>query len=222
MMTLQPGHVYHGSAYTLGLELEAESVDLIFTDPVYEDMAAYAWLSRFAARVLKPGGSLIAFCAIGLLPETFGALQNPLLTYRWEFTSAWNGGAGRAPFGFCKQARGLWYSKGPATPSKKIVDVLVGVNGRSKFPRILDDNLGAGSWTKIPDHMAYWIAAFLPPGGRLVDPFAGWGTIPAVATALGYNNWIGFELEEARAWFAQERVDRVRPLLVPVQERLLP
>ncbi len=37
------------------------SIDLVFTDPPYPDMAAYRWLGKTARRVLKPGGWLYAY-----------------------------------------------------------------------------------------------------------------------------------------------------------------
>ncbi len=96
--------ILKGAAAFLGQAINDQSVGLIMTDPVYEDMNAYYWLGEFAARVLRPGAALLAFCSIGLLPKTLAALDWAL-TYRWELTSAWTGGAGRGGPGFCKQAR---------------------------------------------------------------------------------------------------------------------
>ena len=48
-------------------EVADESVDCIITDPPYpqEFLPEYGKLSRFAARVLKPGGSCLAMAAAG-------------------------------------------------------------------------------------------------------------------------------------------------------------
>ncbi len=49
-----------------GKEVEDNSIDLIFTDPPYneESIPLYGDLARLAHRGLKPGGSLVTF--IGL------------------------------------------------------------------------------------------------------------------------------------------------------------
>ena len=62
-----------------------ESVDVIVTDPPYaaEFVPVFADLARVAARVLKPGGSLLAMVGKMYLPETLNLLcQN--LKYHWE------------------------------------------------------------------------------------------------------------------------------------------
>lgn len=217
---LETGRIYPGRAQDLGRLFPDESVDLVFTDPVYEDLEAYGWLSYWAGRVLRPGGSLITFCSIGLLPETLAALAAGGMRYRWELTSAWNGGAGRAPVGFCKQARALWYDRdGTATVRHKIVDLLVGVNGQSRLPVQFPDTGWPGSWTKIPDHVAYFLGAFAGPGDLVIDPFAGWGTVPAVAQLLGVE-WIGFEMDPHRAHQAEIRAWSAQPLVTPHQLHL--
>ena len=56
----QINSIYTGDARELALALPDESVDLIFTDPVYDRIDDYRWLAQTAERVLKPGGSVIA------------------------------------------------------------------------------------------------------------------------------------------------------------------
>ena len=48
---------------TLGENIPDNSVDLIFTDPPYNEasLSVYADLAKLADRVLKPGGSLITY-----------------------------------------------------------------------------------------------------------------------------------------------------------------
>ena len=50
-----------GDARELAQALPDESIDLIFTDPVYWQIDDYAWLAELAARVLKPGGNVLAY-----------------------------------------------------------------------------------------------------------------------------------------------------------------
>ena len=48
---------------TLGKNIPDNSIDLIFTDPPYNEasLSLYGDLAKLAERVLKPGGSLITY-----------------------------------------------------------------------------------------------------------------------------------------------------------------
>lgn len=48
-----------GDARELAKQIPDESVDMVFTDPVYENIDDYRWLAETAARVLKPGGACL-------------------------------------------------------------------------------------------------------------------------------------------------------------------
>ena len=52
-----------GNMETLGENIPDNSVDLIFTDPPYNEasLSLYADLARLADRVLRPGGSLVTY-----------------------------------------------------------------------------------------------------------------------------------------------------------------
>jgi predicted methyltransferase len=66
--------IYTGDARELARAIPDESVDLIFTDPVYQNLDDYRWLAETAARVLKPDSACLVFCGIGWLGETIAAL----------------------------------------------------------------------------------------------------------------------------------------------------
>ena len=70
--------VIAGDFRTAGLE--PESVDVILTDPPYprDFVALYSDLSKTAARVLKPGGSLVAMVGQSYLPEVMSRLGEHL------------------------------------------------------------------------------------------------------------------------------------------------
>ncbi len=57
-----------------GKEIAANSIDLIFTDPPYnqESVPLYGDLAKLAQRVLKPGGSLITFIGQAALFDVNG------------------------------------------------------------------------------------------------------------------------------------------------------
>ena len=55
--------IHVGDARELSQSIGAETVDLIFTDPVYANVEDYWWLAKTAVRVLKPGGACLAWCS---------------------------------------------------------------------------------------------------------------------------------------------------------------
>ena len=64
--------------------VQTESVDTIICDPPYprEYLPLFEPLGAFAARVLKPGGQLVAMLGQSYLPEVLASLSKHL-TYRW-------------------------------------------------------------------------------------------------------------------------------------------
>jgi len=76
-----------GDARELAQRIPDASVDLIFTDPVYDRIKDYEWLGKTAARVLRPGGSLLAFIGTGYMEAVMMAMAG-LLHYRGML--AWN------------------------------------------------------------------------------------------------------------------------------------
>ena len=61
-----------------GKEIADNSIDLIFTDPPYneESVPLYGDLAKLAQRVLKPGGSLVTFFGQAALPEIMDLIKN--------------------------------------------------------------------------------------------------------------------------------------------------
>lgn len=52
-----------GDARELAEAIPDNSVDLIFTDPVYDKIDDYRWLAETASRVLKPDRACLVWCA---------------------------------------------------------------------------------------------------------------------------------------------------------------
>ena len=74
------------------------SVDLVLTDPPYprEYLPLWGDLARIAARVLQPGGSLLAYCGHYSLPYVLSQLEK-CLRYHWLITRLHNGAQARLP-----------------------------------------------------------------------------------------------------------------------------
>ena len=66
---LEIDKIYCGDAYKLINEIEDGNIDLVYSDPVYDRIEDYDWLSSEANRVLAPGGVLLVYAGIGFLQE---------------------------------------------------------------------------------------------------------------------------------------------------------
>lgn len=84
-------------------------------------------------------------------------------------------------------------------------------------PQTYNQHRGAGGHTAaMPEGLAeFFIKACSPPGGVVIDPFAGSGTTPVVARRLGRRAG-GLELHEAFIPAARERLHHSEPDTTPV------
>jgi hypothetical protein len=199
-----------GDARALAPSIPDASVDLVFTDPVYDRIEDYRWLAETAARVLKPGGALLAFYGIGNLPETHAALQAGGLTYRWRFVIRSLFGAGSGQWHGRLQAgtkEAAWYEKGKSKLHAAIFDLLtISHNERAGL------RVAGAVWGKTLSEVIPFVAAFTTPGALVYDPFAGGGTVPAVCKMLG-RTFLASEIDPATAERARERLANTQPPL---------
>ncbi len=201
--------IYTGDSRELAKAIPDESVDLIFTDPVYQNIDDYRWLAETAARVLKPDSAALVFCGIGWIGESIAALQAGGLSYRWQLILSMpyrNGG--HIPGGFSQYISCLWFEKGRAMPLYQVPDM-----------RLWRPADGPFEWAKNPDFVAYYMAAFSQSGAIVFDPFTGGGTVPAVCKMLS-RQYLAFEIDPATADKARARVRQTQPpLFVPEAEQ---
>jgi methylase of polypeptide subunit release factors len=207
-----------GDARELAKRIPDESVDLIFTDPVYDRIDDYRWLAETAARVLKPDRAVLVWCGIGYLPETMRALNGHNLQYKWQLV------AGRPKgfrSGFCMNRvfsnwqSLLWFEVGKSTPVETISDLVFSNNpGNMVFHE---------KWSKNINPYLHWLRRFTDIGAVIFDPFTGGGTVPAVCKML-QRNYIASEIDPDTADLARDRVRNTQPplpLVMPVQGELL-
>ncbi|OPZ63912.1 MAG: Modification methylase DpnIIB [Firmicutes bacterium ADurb.Bin506] len=161
------------------LEIEDESVDFVITDPPYpqEYLHTYSDLSKLAARVLKPGGSLLAMTGEMYLPEVITRLSE-CMTYHWTVAYLTPGGQAvqvwpRKVNAFWKPV--LWYVKGEYTGD------WVGDVTRSA---VNDNDKRHHDWGQSESGMADLIERFTKPGDTILDPFVGGGTTAVVAVSM--------------------------------------
>jgi DNA modification methylase len=203
--------IYTGDARELSKAIPDESVDLIFTDPVYDRIEDYAWLAETAARVLKQDRACLVWQGQPWIPQTLKIIERSRLNYRWIFSRYRTGGRDpRYAFGWCKWMPLLWYSKGQGLP-KPVPDLLIeSDNGTDKRHR----------WQKAIRFSTRMVYSFTDKSAIILDPFCGGGTVPAVCKMLG-RRYLAFEIDPDTAEDARKRVRNTQlPLFVPQAEQM--
>jgi SAM-dependent methyltransferase len=201
-----------GDARVLAERIPDESVDLIFTDPVYQNIDDYRWLAETAARVLKPGGDVLVYLATYHLDKVL-AEMGKCLTYRWCLSSKkmssgtliWSYGL------FTHVIPILWFTKGKPRKGPMRIDF--------KWKRPEGGKVNHG-WSKGALDAKYWLAHFGFPTDIVWEAFCGGGGILEACAMLG-RHYIAFEIDPETAERARERVRNTQPpLFVPEPEQL--
>jgi ParB-like chromosome segregation protein Spo0J len=184
------------------LDVPDQSVDAIICDPPYNDEAIPLWsdLSAFAARVLKPGHPIAAYCGHLRQPETMARLGEQL-----EFV--WVGATvlrGRHTKVHVRKVNGwhrpwLVYSAGPYRPRGWIHDTLV-AEGRG------EKDLTDHPWRQAEGPFRELVRMLTFSGELVVDPFVGQGTTAAAAVAEG-RRFLGCDRDPAAVSLTVERLE---------------
>lgn len=168
-------------------DLPDGSVDLILTDPPYGDAAvsSYEQVAEFAARKLKPGGSLICYAGQSTLPDVLSVMGNHL-RYWWTLKLDHNHGgqqlAGKWVMVEWKPL--LWYVRDHRGGQTYVADGLRGTRPDKE----------SHEWAQGIDEVFHLIEQLTDPDGLVVDPFAGSGSFGKAALALG-RRFIGADLD---------------------------
>ncbi len=114
-----------GDARELAQAIPDESVDLIFTDPPYDDESVplYGWLAETAARILKPGGFCFAYTGNRWLNKIL-PLMNESLDFFWMIC------------GYQPESNTVFYDKNIGTGWRPI---LIYSKGAKRAPRFMQD-----------------------------------------------------------------------------------
>lgn len=193
-----------GDARALAAELPDACIDLILCDPVYWQIDDYRWLGHLAERVLVPGGALLAqvgeafwFNAEAAVREASGLVPLPAIIEAYYFcTSGYRVGATNISSGYTPY---IFATKGP-----KKVSVM------NRFFGKRDKAFHA--WGDGANFAMQYISTLSGPGGIVLDPFTGGGTVPAAAKTLG-RHFIAFEIDAKAAANARGRLANVQPPL---------
>jgi hypothetical protein len=191
--------VLEGDMREKGKLIPNNSVQLIFTDPPYQecDIPLYGDLAEFAARALIPGGICLALCGKPFLDRII-AYMTPHLSWKYLWEIQHSGGMGyyhalrvynacKAVVMFVKPPLKVWW--------KKMPDLIKG-EGPEKHLHKWQQGLGESR---------RFIENFSHPDKPVVDPFLGSGTYGVAARQLG-RKFIGIEIVPETAKKAAARI----------------
>ena len=201
-----------GDARELAKRIPDESIDLIFTDPVYDRIEDYEWLAETAVRLLMHGGNVVVQTGKIDLPEVLPAMNIPGLewvTLLAEVHPRASGMIGKRNIqtGWTPY---LWFCKGYPRNGQWVFDRYYAKGKDRSFHR----------WGDGSSFYQMYIERLSGPEDLILDPFTGGGTVPAVCKILS-RNYIAFEIDPDIAEMARERVLNTQPpLFVPEPEQL--
>ncbi|MDP2955431.1 MAG: DNA methyltransferase, partial [Longimicrobiales bacterium] len=189
------------------LAAEVGMVDHLVTDPPYggEHLGLWDDLGQFAARVLRPGGFLVAYSGHYHLPAVHAALGRHL-EYYWILTLLCREHAAIHPRRIHAGYKPvIVYQKPPVTRQAGWVSDVIHGRGREK---------PLHPWQQAVHDARELLERFTGPGESICDPMAGSGTSLVAALELG-RRCLGIELEEETFEVMRDRVAIVtRNLLI--------
>ena len=188
-----------GDSRLLAQSIPDESIDLIFTDPVYENIEDYAWLAEVAARILKPSGNLVAFCANKTSLQVANIFAEKLDFCDWLIYRE----MARRRKRWDKSIIGLyeiacWFSKGDSRLGDFVKNFAYVANGYVKKDTVHD-------WAKEPKGISNWIDKLSTQ--TVYDPFCGGGST-AVVCRMFEKDFIGSEINPENAEIARRHLSQ--------------
>ena len=197
-----------GKMETLGENIPGNSIDMIFTDPPYNEpsLSLYADLAKLADRVLKPGGSLITFVghyAIFKINDLIRA--NSSLVYHWQIIVKHNGSKSRIHarhiWPYYKPL--LWYYK-PTIDGKIIIYQDIADLVESKAV-----SKDSHEWEQSTIEAEHMIKPLTVEGNIVLDPFMGSGTTGEAALNLK-RRFIGIESDKVHHTRTEQRLTNLK------------
>lgn len=203
-----------GDARLLAPSIADGSVDLIFTDPVYQNIEDYTWLAETALRVLRPRGVCLAWASVPKSGKAQQAMEDAGLEYVYTLFYTVIAKTYRMRWYnlFCWTTPCLWFQRpGEATkPNKWMPDTY---QETIVLPADILDNTtistanahGPFEWNKNTGVLVKWLEQYSKPGELVYDPFTGTGSVP-VACRMTDRRFIAGEINAERAEEARARL----------------
>jgi len=194
-----------GDFREIGQEIESESVDLLFTDPLYSKDKLHLWndLGQLAQRVLKPGGVLLSYSGNLYLPQVYESLGK-YLQYFWTFAIRHSGGHQTV---YAVNVTQMWkplvaFFKPPFTKAW------------SPFPDMVSGGQSKEFYEfEQPESEAYYFLEHMcPKNGTMLDPMMGSASGIVAAMSLGLNA-LGIDIDTTAYATAKQRVEHLQKSL---------
>jgi 16S rRNA G966 N2-methylase RsmD len=189
--------------------LDAESADLLLTDPPYatdvNDIAAFvSWVDE-AMRCVRPDGRAVIFH--GRYPQELRAYLDAADRTGWTYEfGVWHYGdtLGPNPTGRLKTSHQMVLVLHGPESGDLYTDQLV--DKQSCWVNAMNQEQGGRhfAWQKPQALAERLVATMSPVGGTVIDPFAGSGTFLVAAAALG-RHAIGCDIDAQRLRDASKR-----------------
>jgi len=173
--------------------------DLVFTDPPYAeaDIDLYDKVAELAKDKLKPGGLCLVYAPHLHLAKVIDAMSQ-YLDYWWIFGVAQTGSEPRI------WKNHIWVGWKPILafikPGQRLTD-----SWFRDWYRGAGEDKRFHKWGQDVTEASYFIEVLTPPGGLVVDPLCGAGTIPLAAQKTG-RNWLGIDKDPTAVASARERL----------------
>ncbi len=191
-----------GDFRELGQDIPLDSIDLIFTDPSYgkEYLDLWSPLAELAARVLKPGRFLLAYCGKLYLPSILAELGEHL-EYYWIAGKYYDQGHS---FFRSKKIWDQWrpiliYQKpGPGAIEHEWFLDMIRMGSREEAKELHD-------YGQSMEDAKYYISKLTVPGEIVLDVCCGSGSI-VMAAKLSNRRAIGFDIDESLSRITKARL----------------
>ena len=205
--------LFHCAIGDLRQHVEAESVDVILTDPPYpkEYLHVYADLRDFACHALRPGGHLLAMSGHAWLRDILNLMhcEDECIRYQWTISQRVrgrnNGNLGRR---ICRIAYKpmLWYVKPPSNVKVQMPDEFDSGGKDKRYHH----------WGQNVSEMKMYLHYVARNGGVVCDPFLGGGTTAIAAVERGCT-FIGADIDASCIETTKERL-LTQQLILPDME----
>lgn len=202
-----------GDARQLAQRIPDDSVDMVFCDPPYpkEYLYLYDWLASESVRILKPGGWAFVYGG-WIIPDIYERLTHKGWDYYMTIALVNRGGYPR------------WWSKKLMIGFKPVYVFTKGTPTIQRWQSnvaqtdLMDKRYH--KWGQGIGLAVEKIDMFTPPGGVVVDYFAGGGQVAAACIVTG-RHYTCFEFDDRQAEIARLRAEGTqRPLVIPVYEQM--
>lgn len=197
MIQAKISQIYNLDCYKSMHEMEDNSIDLVLTDPPFDDDIDFEVLVKEFYRIIKPSGSIIMF----LFPDHIWKIKTPARQICvWEEVYSPQGRITKKYRRFFDLI--LWWTKSEQYTFNNLT--------RYQCRGIFNDSFVEASekmfcWQKPLSLIEKLVKIHSNPGDIVFDPFMGTGTTCLMAKRLG-RYYIGCELDVERFQIATKRI----------------